>query len=139
MTARWLLAGVLVAPIAALALGVWAEFADLGPLLLLIIAVPAIVVATVSAASLLPAAQRPPALVLLAVLLGTLTFGLTEGSYIAIHLSRGGYLNFEGLGSQRAMAAALIGIHLGVGAVVGAGIGLGLTALSLAGRRLRSA
>jgi hypothetical protein len=120
------LAGLHVVPAAALLLGVWAEFADLGAPLLLAVAVPAIVVSTASAAYVSGAAERPAFVVLIGTLAGALTFAMTEGSYLALHLSRGGRLNFEGADSQQAMAAALLGIHVGVGALVGACVGVAM-------------
>ena len=131
---RQAIAGVVVAPIAALALGVWAEFADLNPPALLAVGLPAIIVSTVSAARALRSTARPAALLLLGVALGTVTFAVTEGTYLAIHFSRGGTLNFESVDSQPAMALALLGIHVAVGALVGAGVGAGLAVLSIVSR-----
>ena len=136
MRSRQSFVGVAIAPAAALALGVWAEFADLGPPLLLAVAGPAILISTLSAAYLASGLARPFVVLLLGVAIGVLTFGLTEGSYLAIHLSRGGTLNFEGADSQGAMAAALLGIHAGVGAVVGLAIGCGLALVLYAARAL---
>ncbi len=135
MNARWF-AAALVAPAAALLLGVWAEFAELGPPLLLAVAVPAIAAWAACVAYITGRWTRPAFIVSLGALIGTLTFGLTEGSYLALHFSRGGEVDFEGLDSQRAMAAALLGIHLGVGALVGLGVGVGLALLLFAGRVL---
>ncbi len=135
MNARWF-AAALVAPAAALLLGVWAEFAELGPPLLLAVAVPAIAASAACVAYITGRWTRPAFIVSLGALIGTLTFGLTEGSYLALHFSRGGEVDFEGLDSQRAMAAALLGIHLGVGALVGLGVGVGLALLLFAGRVL---
>ena len=130
------IAGVIVAPVVALALGVWAEFADLNPPALFAVALPAIIVSTLSAAYALRSTARPVVLLLLGVALGMATFAITEGSYLAIHFSRGGTLNFESVDSQPAMALALLGIHVAVGALVGAGIGAGLAALSIVSRLL---
>ena len=128
------IAGVIVAPVVALALGVWAEFADLSPPVLFAVALPAIIVSTVSAARALRPTARPAALLLLGVALGTAMFAITEGTYLAIHFSRGGTLNFESVDSQPGMALALLGIHVAVGAMVGAGVGAGLAVLSIVSR-----
>jgi len=127
---------IFVAPIAALALGVWAEFADLNPPALFAVALPAIIVSTVSAAYALRSTARPVLLLLLGVALGTVVFAITEGTYLAVHYSRGGTLDFESVDSQPAMALALLGIHVAVGALVGAGVGAGLAVLAIAGRLL---
>ncbi len=115
--------GVFVAPIVALAIGVWAEFADLGPPLLLAVAVPAMAVTLASAALLTRAAARPLTIVLLGGAIGLVTFSISEGLYLAIHYARGGTLSFESLDSQPAMAVALFGIHVAVGTVAGLGLG----------------
>ena len=125
---------IFLAPIAALALGVWAEFADLSPPVLFAVALPAIIVSTVSAARALRPTARPAVLLLLGVALGTVMFAITEGTYLAIHFSRGGTLNFESVDSQPAMALALLGIHVAVGALVGAGVGVALAVLSIVSR-----
>ena len=83
MIAR-LLAGVLVAPVVALLLGVWAEFADLGPPLLLGVAVPAIAISAGCAAGAIGVARRPVFVVAIGTLLGALTFALTEGTWRCI-------------------------------------------------------
>lgn len=134
LSRRQAFAAIVVAPLAGLGLGVWAEFADLNAPLLFAVALPAIIVSALSAASLVRGLPGPLALLLAGVAVGTLTFALTEGTYLAIHFSRGGTVNFEGLGSQRAMALALLGIHVMAGAAIGAGVGAGLAALSMAGR-----
>jgi hypothetical protein len=81
-------------------------------------------------------AERPAFVVLIGTLTGALTFAMTEGSYLALHLSRGGRLNFEGADSQQAMAAALLGIHIAVGAMVGVAVGVAMAALVVVGRVL---
>lgn len=127
---------MLAAPLAGLAIGVWAEFANLSPLMLFAVAGPAILLATISAAYLARTLARPIALILSGAALGVLTFGLAEGSYVAIHLSRGGFLNFERFDTQGEMAAALIGIHLAVGAMVGAALGAGAATFVLVAKAL---
>ena len=134
MPTRQALAGILFAPSVALALGVWAEFGDLNPPVLFAVALPAITVSTLSLAYLARQFPWPLALVLAGVVVGTITFGLTEGTYLAIHLSRGGTLNFEAYDSQPAMALALLGIHVAVGSMVGLGVGAGLALLWFASR-----
>jgi hypothetical protein len=136
MVLRFSPKAVFIAPLAAVAIGVWAEFAHLTPPLLFAVALPAIIVSTVSAAYLARRVPWPLALVLAGAVLGTITFGLAEGTHVAIHLSRGGTLNFESFDSQPAMAMALLGIHVAVGAMIGAGVGAVLAALSIAGRLL---
>jgi len=131
-----LLAGLLLAPVAGVTLGLWAEFADLSPAVLLAVALPAIIVATLSAGVLLRAVGNAIAVVLAGLLAGVVTFGVTEGMYLAVHRLRGGFLNFEAFDSQGEMAAALLGIHLGVGAVTGLGVGTGLALLLPLARRL---
>ncbi len=126
--------GLLTAPLVALAIAVWAEFADLAPPLLLAFAVPAIVVSTLIAGYLFGA--RPIALVLLGGLIGLLTFTIAEGGYLAIHYARGGTLHADCCDSQGATAAVLFGIHVGVGIVVGLGVGAGLALLLIVSRVL---
>ena len=120
MTARVQL-GVLAAPIVALSIGIWAEFADLGPLLLLAVALPAMAVSGISVA--LAYGARPLALVLTGAAVGFATFAIAEGLYLSIHYARGGTLDFESLNSQPAMAAALFGIHVAVGILAGLALG----------------
>ncbi len=127
MKARTL--GVLVAPTVALAIGVWAEFAHLTPPILFAVAVPAIVVSTPCAAY--PLGSRLWALVLAGAAAGMVTFGLAEGTHVALHLARGDTLDFDAYHSQAAKAFALIGTHLAAGAMVGAGVGAGLAVVSL--------
>ena len=136
MRTKLLVAGVLLAPGAGLALGVWAEFADLAPAVLLAVALPAIVVATLNAGRLLGGVRHPTVVAFAGLVFGVVTFGGTEGVYLAIHRLRGGSLNFESFDSQGEMAAALLAIHLGVGAVAGLGVGLGLALLLPLARRL---
>ena len=113
--------GLLVAPVVALGIGVWAEFADLSPALLLAVALPAMAVTLFSVALVFD--LRPVAVIAAGVAIGLMTFAITEGLYLSIHYARGGFLNFEAYESQRAMAAALFGIHVGVGAVAGLALG----------------
>ncbi len=84
---------MLAAPIVAVGIGVWAEFADLSPPLLLAVAVPAMAVSLISVA--LAYRVRPLALVLVGVALGFATFAIAEGLYLSIHYTRGGTLDFE--------------------------------------------
>jgi hypothetical protein len=134
LSRRSALVGVLIAPIVALAIGVWAEFAHLTPPVLFAVAVPAIMVSTVNAAYLARRLPWPLALVGAGALVGTITFGLAEGTHVAIHLARGDTLDFKAYHSEAAKAFALIGIHLAAGAMVGAGIGAGLALLWFASR-----
>jgi hypothetical protein len=127
---------IFVAPIVALAIGVWAEFAHLTPPVLFAVAVPAIIVSTVSAAYLTRRVPWPLALAVAGAIVGTITFGLAETTHVAIHFSRGGTIDFGSYHSRAAIGLALIGIHLAAGAMVGAGIGAGLAALSIAGKLL---
>jgi hypothetical protein len=120
---------IFVAPIVALAIGVWAEFAHLTPPVLFVVSVPAIVMSTVSAAYLTRRVPWPIALVVAGALVGMITFGLAEGTHVAIHLARGDTLDFNAYHSEAAKAFALIGIHLAAGAMVGAGVGAGLAVL----------
>ncbi len=113
--------GVLAAPIVALGIGVWAEFADLSPPLLLAVALPAMALTLLSVA--LAFEMRPLPLLLTGVAIGLLTFALAEGLYLSIHYARGGTLDFESLDSQPAMAAALFGIHVAVGTLAGLALG----------------
>ena len=127
--------GILAAPIAALGIGVWAEFAELSPPLLLLVAMPAIAVTLFSVAVAMDV--KPPALVLAGAAVGFLTFAVAEGLYLSIHYARGGTLDFESLDSQAAMAAALFGIHVGVGTVAGLALGVAaaLVAYAVKARR----
>lgn len=135
-TKSYALAGLFVAPAIGVALGVWAEFADLGPPVLLAIATPAIIVSTLSAGYLLGA--RPIAFVLIGGLIGLLTFTIAEGGYLALHYARGG--SFEDLHvrdcchSAAPTVAMLLGIHVGVGATLGLAVGAGAAVLVGAGR-----
>ena len=113
--------GFLAAPAAALTIGVWAEFADLGPPLLLAIAMPAMAVSLASVATAMRA--KPASLVVLGAAIGLATFAVAEGLYLTIHYARGGTLDFESLESQQAMAAALFGIHVAVGTLAGLALG----------------
>lgn len=116
----------------ALAIGVWAEFAHLTPPVLFVVSVPAIVVSTISAAHIVRPVVWPLALVLAGAAIGMLTFGLAEGTHVAIHYARGGTLDFGDYHSRAAIAAGLIGVHLAAGAMVGAGVGVGLAVLYVA-------
>jgi hypothetical protein len=127
----WQRYAIFVAPAVALAMGVWAEAAHLTPPVLFAVAVPAIIVSTLAVASF---SRRPPwplALVVAGALVGTITFGLAEGTHLAIHFSRGKTIDFGDYHSRAAIGALLIGIHLAAGALVGAGVGAGLAVLSM--------
>ncbi len=113
--------GFLAAPAAALTIGVWAEFADLGQVLLLAIAMPAMAVTLASLAA--ASGAKPAYLVVLGAAIGLATFAAAEGLYLTLHYARGGSLDFESIESQQAMAAALFGIHVAVGTVAGLALG----------------
>ena len=129
--------GILIAPIVALGIGVWAEFAELSPPLLLAVAMPAMAVTLFSAA--LAFNLRPVAVFTAGAVIGFVTFAITEGLYLSIHYARGGFLNYEAYESQRAMAAALFGIHAGVGTVAGLALGAaGAAVVFVVGARRRT-
>ena len=113
--------GILIAPVVALGIGVWAEFADLSPPLLLAVALPAMAVCLISLAIAFD--LRPAALIVVGAAIGFATFAIAEGLYLSIHYARGGTLDFESLDSQPAMAAALFGIHVAVGTLAGLALG----------------
>ncbi len=113
---------MLAAPIVALGIGVWAEFADLGPPLLLAVALPAMAAGLISLA--IAYDLRPIALVVVGAAIGFATFAIAEGLYLSLHYARGGTLDFESLESQSAMAAALFGIHVAVGTLAGLALGV---------------
>lgn len=128
--------GILTAPIVAFGIGVWAEFADLSPPLLLTVAMPAMAVTLFSLATATGA--KPLALVPAGAAVGLLTFAVAEGLFLTIHYARGGTLDFESIDSQAAMAAALFGIHVGVGTVAGLALGAaGALVAYVAGARRR--
>ena len=128
--------GILSAPIVALGIGVWAEFAELSPPLLLAVAMPAMAVTLFSLA--IGIGAKPLALVLMGAAVGLLTFALAEGLFLTIYYARGGTLDFESLDSQVAMAAALFGIHVGVGTVAGFALGAAAAVVAyVAGARRR--
>jgi len=130
--------GILIAPIVALGIGVWAEFADLSPPLLLAVALPAMAVTLFSVA--LAFDLRPVAVIAAGAAIGLMTFAIVEGLYLSIHYARGGFLNYEAYESQRAMAVALFAIHVGVGTVAGLALGVvGALVASVAGARRRTA
>jgi hypothetical protein len=133
MNVRWV-AGALVAPMAGLATGVWAEFADLGPALLLAVAVPAIVISLFSL-SRLSDQSRPIPLTLTGAAMGLLIFAISAGLYIVLHYMRGGGfdVNDEESGGS---AAVFFAIHVGVGVTVGLAIGVAVALLMTVGRAL---
>ena len=135
MTSR-LLAAFTLTIATAIAIGVWAEFADLGRPQLISVALPAIALATLAAAAGLARTTRGRAIAALAsgVVIGTALGVLGEGTYLALHYARGGTLNFEGYNTQREMALALLGIHTLVGLTGGVIVGACLAAaFALAG------
>lgn len=119
---RYAKLGLVAAPAAGLGLGIWAEFADLGAPILLVVALPAMAISLASVAVLYD--SRPPAMLIGGVLVGVATFAITEGTYLGLHRARGGFLNYEAYESQEAMAAALFAIHAGLGLAFGLGLGL---------------
>ena len=127
---------VLLVPAAGAVIGVWAEFADLNPPLLLAIAVPAIAVATVSAAHLTAAGARPARYLLMGGALGLLMFALSESTYLVIHLSRGGTFDSDFGDSRAVTALTLLGIHVAVGAVTGLGVGAAVAVVTAAVRAM---
>ncbi|MEX1253614.1 MAG: hypothetical protein WEE64_04675 [Dehalococcoidia bacterium] len=129
-----LLAGALVAPMAGLATGVWSEFADLGPPVLLAVAVPAIVISLLSLARL-SERSRPIPLILMGGAIGLLTFAISVGLYVALHYVRGGGfdINDEESGGS---AAVFFAVHVAVGAMVGVGVGAAMAVLVVVGRVL---
>jgi hypothetical protein len=133
MHTRWL-AGVLVAPGVGLLIGVWAEFADLGPPLLLAVAVPAIIVSLLSLIRLTGRSQ-PFALILSGGAIGLLTFSLSAGLYIVLHYLRGGGFDVNG-DESGGSAAAFFAVHVAVGAAVGLAIGVAMALLIVVSRTL---
>ena len=121
--------GLLVAPAVALAIGVWAEVAYLTPPVLFAVSVPAIIVSAFSLTYLARQVAQPLALALAGTVMGVVTFGLAEGTHVALALVRGSELEFGDYHSRAAIAAGLIGVHLAAGVMVGAGVGVGLAVL----------
>jgi hypothetical protein len=134
MNARLLLAGVLVAPAVGMLTGLWAEFADLGPPLLLAVAVPAIVVSLLSLTQL-TARSHPAAVILSGGALGLVTFSISAGVYIVVHALRGGGFDVNG-DESGGSAAVFFAVHVAVGAVVGLAVGGALAVLTVVGRAL---
>lgn len=119
-----------MAPLVAIGVGVWAEFAELTPPVLFAVSIPVIIVSASSLAYLLQ--QRMSmvlALVLACALVGVVTFGLAEGTHVAIHLARGKTFELEAVDPQWAKGAFLIGVHVVAGALIGFGVGVGLAVL----------
>jgi hypothetical protein len=121
--------GLLVAPLVAIAVGAWAEFAHLTPPILFAVSIPVIIVSTLSAAYLWRSTVVPLVLALAGALVGIVTFGLAEGTHVAIGLVRGSELEFGDYQSRAAIASGLVAVHLAAGAMVGAGVGLVLAVL----------
>ena len=127
--------GLLVAPAVGVALGVWAEFADLEPPVLLAIALPAMAASLISAAYLGRPATRPLALVLLGGAIGLLTFALAAGLYIAIHELRGGAMDLNGA-DDGGSAGVFFVVHVVVGTIAGVALGGGGAIVAWAARVL---
>ncbi len=122
--------GLVVAPVVAIAIGLWAEFAELTPPILFTVSIPVITVSALSLAYL--AQQRIPmalALVLPGAVVGVVTFGLAEGTHVLLAVARGSELEFGDYQSRAAIATGLIVVHLAAGAMVGAGVGVALAVL----------
>jgi hypothetical protein len=134
MNARLLFAGAVVAPVVGLATGIWAEFADLGPPLLLAVAVPAITVSLLSIARL-RGQTHSLALSVGGGVLGLLTFSLSATIYILLHAVRGGGLDVNG-DESGGSAVVFFAVHVAVGALVGAAVGVALALLTVVGRAL---
>jgi hypothetical protein len=135
---RLAVVGVLLAPVTGLAIGVWAEFADLGPALLLAVATPAMAVSLASASRVWRLDGRPVALVLAGVATGLLTFALAAATYIVLHLLRGGGLDLNG-DDDGGSAGVFVIVHVVVGALAGLVLGVCGGVLAYAGRRMRLA
>jgi hypothetical protein len=128
------LAAFAIGPAVGLGIGVWAEFADLSPPLLLAVATPAMAVALAGSAWRTTLMERPAMLIVAGAALGLLTFLASEGTYLAIHRAHGGFLNFEAFESQEAMAAGLLAVHAFVGTIVGLAVGAAVAGVALAAR-----
>jgi hypothetical protein len=63
------------------------------------------------------------------VIVGVVTFGLSEGTHVSLALASGSDLDFGDYQSRAAIASLLVGVHLAAGAMVGAGVGAGLALL----------
>jgi hypothetical protein len=135
---HWPRAAIFVAPAVAFGIGVWAELAHLTPPVLFAVSVPAIIVSTLAAPPMARRLPWPVALVLAGAIVGTITFGIAETTHVAIHEALGRSLDFGGGHSEAAKAFALIGIHLGAGAMIGSGVGVALAVLSLGARAARA-
>lgn len=120
--ARYASIGLLAAPGVAIAIGVWAEFADLTPPLLLAVAAPAMALTLLSAAYLRGLATRPLAVVLLGGAIGLATFSFAAGLYIALHLARGGAADLNGADDGGAAAVFFV-VHAVVGTMAGLALG----------------
>jgi hypothetical protein len=122
MTTRQLLiAGMLLAPMAGIATGIWAEFADLSPPVLLAATVPAIIVSVLCVARFTGRSDAL-AVVLIGAAIGLLTFAISAGLYVAIHyITSGGFdVNDDESGGS---ALVFVMVHIGVGTIVGLAIG----------------
>jgi uncharacterized membrane protein len=116
------LPGVFAAPIVALGIGVWAEFAGLTPPLLLAVACPVIFLSTLCAAHLAGVTARPVGTVLIGSAIGLATFSIAAGFYIALHLMRGGGLDLNGA-DDGGSAGVFFVVHVVVGTVAGLALG----------------
>jgi len=121
--------GLLVAPLAAIVIGVWAEFAELTPLVLSAVSIPAIIVSTISAAVLARRVPVVPALVVGGIVVGAITFGLAAGTHVLLSWLRGSELEFSDYDSRALISLAFVSVHLAVGTMVGAGVGVVLAVL----------
>ena len=115
--------GLFAAPAVAIAIGVWAEFAELTPPLLLAVATPAMAVSLLSAAYLRRLATRSLTIVLLGAAIGLLTFSMAAGLYIAIHYARTSGFDLDE-DSDGGSAAVFFFVHVVVGTVAGVVLGV---------------
>lgn len=138
---RYAIAGTLAAPLVALGIGVWAEFAELTPPLLLAVASPVILFSTLCAAYLAGVIARPIAPVLLGGAMGLATFSIAAGFYITLHLMRGGGLDLNGA-DDGGSAGVFFLVHVAVGTIAGLVLGVAvavvLWAKAMAARRSAS-
>ncbi|MEX2159091.1 MAG: hypothetical protein WEB04_06770 [Dehalococcoidia bacterium] len=137
MTARsYAFAGVVAAPIVALGIGVWAEFAELTPPVLLAVASPAILLSTLCAAYRAGVTTRPVVTVLLGGAIGLATFSIAAGFYIALHLMRGGGLDLNGA-DDGGSAGVFFLVHVAVGTIAGLALGCVVALVLWAGNAIR--
>jgi hypothetical protein len=118
----------------AIALGVWAEFADLSAPLLFVVSLPAIVVSTACAAMTLPRVPVVLALLVGGIVFGVVTFGLSAGTHVLLSWVRGSELDFSDYDSRALASLGFVAVHLAAGAIVGAAVGAVLALLYAANR-----